>query len=278
VFFDAHADEFWREKKIMVDSNNLVAVTDREFFTEHDLRTVERNFSSHHVEHSPLVANGIQGLKELVTESDQALRHDVAQVLIDGDLVASHGFYPGLTEPLPLGFDIYRIANGEIAGQQDGLVEQAGPNASGCTQLDGPTTSNKSANTEANRDLVRTLVSDVLINHNCDNFAEYAHADGTFHQHSPNIADRAANVRSFLSQLTDDGSPLTHANDHRHLADHDFVMTHSERSIGVERHFSYGLRRVEDSKFVELRNAIAPVVEDDESAPDYSVLTSVADG
>ena len=154
----------------MVDSKNLVAAADQKLFTDHDLSTVERNFSPNHVEHSTLVGNGIPGLKELVTESSQALHHDV------------------------------------------------------------------------------------LINHNYDNVAKYAHADGTFHQHSPNIADGAANVHSFLSQVKDDGSPLTYANVHRHVADHDFVMTHSERSIGGERHFFCGLWRVEDSKIVELWN------------------------
>ena len=85
-------------------------------------------------------------------------------------------------------------------------------------------------------------------------------------------------MRSFLSQLKDDESPLIYADVHPHVADHDFVMTHSEGSIGSERHFFCGLWRVENSKIVELRNAIAPVVEDDELAQDYSVFTSVADG
>jgi predicted SnoaL-like aldol condensation-catalyzing enzyme len=89
---------------------------------------------------------------------------------------------------------------------------------------------------------------------------------------------RISSLHSFLSQLKDDGSPLTYANVHRHVADHDFVMTHSERSIGGDRHFFCGLWRVEDSKIVELWNVIAPVVEDDESAQDYSVFASVADG
>ena len=53
----------------MTDIRELVVTADRELFTEHDVTTLERNFSSDYVEHSPLVANGLQGLRDLVAVS-----------------------------------------------------------------------------------------------------------------------------------------------------------------------------------------------------------------
>ena len=49
----------------MTDIRELVLTADRELFTEHDLSTLDRNFSEDYVEHSPLVANGKDGLQVL---------------------------------------------------------------------------------------------------------------------------------------------------------------------------------------------------------------------
>ncbi|WP_367301382.1 hypothetical protein [Rothia kristinae] len=74
---------------------------------------LRRSFAADFVEHSPLVADGLAGLGTLVEEAGPSLRHDVACVLVDGDLVALHGAYPGLADDVLIGFDIYRVAGGE---------------------------------------------------------------------------------------------------------------------------------------------------------------------
>ena len=55
----------------MTDIRDLVLTADRELFTQHDLSILDRNFSEDYVEHSPLVANGKDGLRELVTGPTQ---------------------------------------------------------------------------------------------------------------------------------------------------------------------------------------------------------------
>lgn len=90
----------------------LVVEADRELFSEHDTRVLRRSFAADFVEHSPLVADGLAGLGTLVEEAGPSLRHDVARVLVDGDLVALHGAYPGLADDVLIGFDIYRVAGG----------------------------------------------------------------------------------------------------------------------------------------------------------------------
>ncbi len=76
----------------MTDIRELVVTADRELFTEHDVTTLDRHFSADYVEHSPLVADGLQGLRDLVAGAPD-MRHDVARVLVDEakGLVALHG-------------------------------------------------------------------------------------------------------------------------------------------------------------------------------------------
>lgn len=258
------------------DIRKLVVTADRELFTEHDLTTLERNFSSGYVEHSPLVANGIQGLKDLVTGAPD-MRHDVVRVLVDeaNGLVALHGSYPGLDpDDLYVGFDIYRVADGKIVEHWDGLVTETPPNESGNTQLDGTTEVDASADTEANRKLAKEIWHTFLHSQDYHSMHKFTRSEGTFSQHAGDIADGVTNMVEFLEKLKQDGSALTYDTLHRTVADGNFVLTHSEGSIAGERHSFCELWRFEDGHAVELWDAIAPVSPDDKLAHRHGAFTS----
>ena len=260
----------------MTDIRELVVTADRELFTEHDVTTLDRNFSADYVEHSPLVANGLQGLKDLVTGALN-MRHDVVRVLVDEakGLVALHGSYPGLDpDKLYVGFDIYRVADGKFVEHWDGLVTQTPPNESGHTQLDGPTEVDKSADTEANRALAKEVWHTFLQAQDYHSMDKFARLDGTFTQHSGDIADGVTNMVEFLEKLKRDDSTLTYDTLHRTVADGNFVLTHSEGSIAGERHSFCELWRFEDGYVVELWDAIAPVLPDSELAHNHGAFTS----
>lgn len=263
----------------MTDLRDLVVTADRELFTEHDLTTLDRNFAPDYVEHSPLVANGLEGLRELVTGAP-AMRHDVARVLVDEarGLVAFHGSYPGLDpDELYVGFDIYRVADGKIVEHWDALVTETPPNASGHTQLDGTAEVDASADTEASRDLVVRLWTSFLQGQDYRGVTAFTRDDGTFTQHSGDIADGVQPMVEFLEQLKRDGSALTYDRLFRTVAEGDFVLTHSEGSIAGERHFFCELWRVDDGRVVELWDSIGPVPPDDELAHPHGAFRSVAD-
>ncbi|WP_101651656.1 nuclear transport factor 2 family protein [Brevibacterium ihuae] len=264
----------------MTDIRELVLTADRELFTEHDLSTLDRNFAADYVEHSPLVANGKDGLRELVTGAGDRLRHDVARVLVDEEkgLVALHGAYPGLDpDTVYVGFDIYRVADGKIVEHWDGLVEQTPPNASGRTQLDGPTDVDGTVDSEASRAFVEKAWSRFLQGQDYAAAGEFTRADDRFAQHSGDIADGVQNMVDFLEQLKADGSALTYDTLHRSVADGNFVLTYSEGSIAGERHFFCELWRIEDGAWVELWDAIGPVAPDDELAHPHGAFASTAD-
>ena len=264
----------------MSDIRELVLTADRELFTEHDLSSLDRHFSEDYVEHSPLVENGKDGLRELVSGAGEGLRHDVVRVLVDdaAGLVALHGSYPGLDpEELYVGFDIYRVANGKIVEHWDGLVTETEPNASGHTQLDGPTEVDATADTEANRQFVTTAWSTFLQGQDYDAAGRFTREDDSFTQHSADIPDGVQNMVDFLKQLKEDGTPLTYDTLHRTVADGNFVLTFSEGSIGGERHFFCELWRIEDGRWVELWDAIGPVPADDQLAHPHGAFRSTAD-
>ncbi|MEQ4618298.1 MAG: nuclear transport factor 2 family protein [Corticimicrobacter sp.] len=237
-----------------------VARAHRELFTERDTGALERYFSPDFVEHSPLVADGLEGLRTLVAAHPD-LHHEAHRVLQDGDLVAIHGRYTGLEKQPLIGFDLYRIADGLIVEHWDGLVPEAAPNASGRSQLDGPTDPGTGHDPEQNRARVTRFFTETLIAGDYEGFRRYT--DGkTFLQHSPDIADGVEPVIAFLEKLRDEGQALDYARIHHTVADGQFVLTHSEGAIAGARHAYFELWRVQDGRIIELWDAIMPVPED----------------
>ncbi|PHM27522.1 nuclear transport factor 2 family protein [Xenorhabdus innexi] len=241
-----------------------------ELFTQHDAGVLDRYFSPHFIEHSPLIKDGLSGLRELV-QTHPELHHEAYRVLQDDDLVAIHGRFTGLdTQPL-VGFDLYRVVDGLIVEHWDGLVPQSVPNASGRTQLDGPTEAGDSHDKEKNRKLVVSFFMRALIEEHYDEFRNYTNGEA-FRQHSPDIPDGAAAVIASLQQLKDEGKGLHYSKIHRTVADGQFVLTHSEGSIAGERHSYFELWRVEKGKIAELWDAITPVPEDGQALHRYGIF------
>ncbi|OKP03310.1 nuclear transport factor 2 family protein [Xenorhabdus eapokensis] len=241
-------------------SRDLVSRAHYELFTDRDVGALERYFAPNFIEHSPLIKNGLAGLSELV-QSHPGLHHKTSRVLQDGDLVAIHGCFTGLDDQPLVGFDLYRVVDGLIVEHWDGLVPQSVPNASGRTQLDGPTEAGNSCDREKNRELVVNFFTRTLIEGHYDEFGNYTNGED-FHQHSPDISDGTDAVVAFLKQLRNEGRGLHYTKIHRTVADGQFVLTHSEGSIAGARHSYFELWRVENGKVVELWDAISPVPED----------------
>ncbi|CDH22491.1 nuclear transport factor 2 family protein [Xenorhabdus bovienii] len=241
-------------------SRDLVSRAHHELFTDRDVGALERYFAPNFIEHSPLVKKGLAGLRERV-QAHPELHHEMYRVLQDGDLVAIHGRFTGLDEQPLVGFDLYRVADGLIVEHWDGLVPQSAPNASGRTQLDGPTETGYSHDREKNRELVVNFFTRTLIEGHYDEFRNYTNGE-EFRQHSPDIPDGTAAVIAFLKQLKDEGQGLHYAKIHHTVADGQFVLSHSEGSIAGARHSYFELWRIENGKVAELWDAITPVPED----------------
>lgn len=252
------------------EMKDLVTKAHHELFNLHDTTALDRYFSEDFIEHSPLVANGLSGLRQLVEDCPD-MQHEAVRVLADGELVAIHGRFQGLDENPLVGFDIYRVKDGKIVEHWDGLVAEAAPNVSGRTQLDGPTEIVTHHDPEKNREIVTSFFKKSLIDGNYEAFKEYTH-DDQFIQHSPDIGDGVKAVIDFLNNIRNEGQGLVYSKTHRSIADGQFVLTHSEGSIAGNRHAYFELWRVDNGKIVELWDAIPAVPEDEQAVHQYGVF------
>lgn len=253
-----------QNKALVLKAHNML-------FSDKDIKALELYFSPDFIEHSPLVADGIPGLKELVANCPD-MDYTVSRVIGDDNgLVALHGRFVGLDENPLVGFDIYRVENGKIVEHWDGLVAEAPINISGRSQLDGSTEVDTKADSEANRQLVKKFFTETLIGGDYSGFRRYS--DGkTFYQHSPDIGDGVDPVIDFLEQLKADGSALVYNKIHRMVADGQFVLTHSEGSIAGARHAYFELWRVENDKIIELWDSIPAVPSDEDAVHNYGIF------
>lgn len=252
------------------DMKDLVSKAHHELFSLHDTSALDRYFSKDFIEHSPLIADGLSGLAQLVADCPN-MKHEAARVLADGDLVAIHGRFEGLDEHPLVGFDIYRVADGKIVEHWDGLVPEAAPNISHRTQLCGMSTVISTGEEQQNREIVQAFFKKALIDGNYDAFKDYAEGN-TFLQHSPDIGDGINAVIDFLNKIRQEGQGLLYSKTHRTIADGQFVLTHSEGSIAGDRHAYFELWRVDQGKIVELWDAIAAVPEDDQAVHSYGLF------
>lgn len=242
-------------------------------FDQHDTSVLDKHFADHFVEHSPLIANDAKGLRAFVEDLGDNLRYTNARVIADAanGLVALHGRFDGIEDDPFVGFDIYRVEGMKIVEHWDNLVPQAQPNASGRTQLDGPTDPGDESLTEENRNTVLEFFNRSLIGGDYSGFIDYTQ-DDQFFQHSPDIADGAQNCVDFLTKIRDEGDGLVYDQVHRTVAQGQFVLTHSEGSIGGVRHSYCELWRVENGKIVELWDAIGEVPVDSEALHQHGIF------
>lgn len=250
---------------------NLVLMADKALFTDHNLTTLDKYFTSSFIEHSPLVKDAIAGLKQLVKDAGNALKHDVKRAWADKNLVALHGSYSGLAEHLYIGFDIYRVEQGKIVEHWDALVAEQPANTSGRTQLDGDIGIKDLDKTEKNRQLVTIFFNDVLMEQNYQNIPDYTNGKA-FKQHSTEIADGSDAMQQFLVQLKQQATPLIYKKLHRTIAQGQFVMTHAEGEFQGKRTSFCELWRVENNKIVELWDAITPIPEDEQALHHYGLF------
>lgn len=257
----------------MTDIGQFVLDAHTRLFDQHDTSVLDEYFAEDFVEHSPLIADDAAGLRAFVEDLGEKLKYTNARVITDtaNNLVALHGRFDGIEENPFVGFDIYRVKDGKIVEHWDNLVPQAEANPSGRTQLDGTTDPGDESHTEDNRKTVVEFFNRSLIGGDYSGFIDYTD-DDRFLQHSPDIADGAQNCVDFLNKIREEGEGLVYDRIHRTIAQGQFVLTHSEGSIGGVRHSYCELWRVENGKIVELWDAIAEVPADSEALHQHGIF------
>jgi predicted SnoaL-like aldol condensation-catalyzing enzyme len=202
-----------------------------------------------YIQHNLGAADGLAGFGAVLQALPRgSARVDTARVFQDGDFVFSHTDYNFFGPKV--GFDIFRFENGLIVEHWDNLQTTAGPNPSGRTMVDGPTTPKDLEKTEANKALVRAFVDEILVNGEMQKLAGYFQGD-QYIQHNPHIEDGLTGLGAALEGMAKQGITMKYDRIHKVLGDGDFVLVVSEGSFAGQQSSFYDLFRVADGKIAE---------------------------
>ena len=150
-----------------------------------------------------------------------------------------------------MAFDIFRFdAEGKITEHWDNLATKADPNPSGHTQIDGYDSLEDIDKTEANRELVKNFLVDVMQGKHPEKTPEYFEGD-TYIQHNTCIADGLSGLGVALEALGKQGIAMIYDTVHQVLAQGNFVLAVSEGTFGGAATSYYDLWRVENGKIAE---------------------------
>jgi predicted SnoaL-like aldol condensation-catalyzing enzyme len=201
-----------------------------------------------YIQHNLSVADGPAGVGALAKNLPQGTKVNTVRVFQDGNFVFAHTEYNFFGPKI--GFDIFRFEEGLIVEHWDNLQETASqPSRSGHSMIDGPTTATNLDCTEANKDLMRRYMDD-LIGGRRETFPNYF--NGTqYIQHNPWVADTIPGLLAGLQALAAKGHAVVYKSVHKILGEGNFILVVAEATFGGVATGIYDLYRIEDGKIAE---------------------------
>ncbi|GAA4917203.1 nuclear transport factor 2 family protein [Mucilaginibacter defluvii] len=100
-------------------NKEIVVRAMKEFFTERDHSAIERYWQENYIQHNPLMANGHQGLRDLLEHIEPGFRWEPGIFVESNDLVLAHSQVQGWGPSPLIVVDIFRLENGRIAEHWD---------------------------------------------------------------------------------------------------------------------------------------------------------------
>jgi len=95
-----------------------------ELFIKGDLTALDRYWSDHYIQHNPMIGNGHDALKGLVTSLGPDAKAEFGLMIEEGDFVMVHSRYIGVGPKPLIAVDIFRITDGKLAEHWDVLQEE----------------------------------------------------------------------------------------------------------------------------------------------------------
>ena len=213
-----------------------------------------------YIQHNPQTQTGREGLAALFKRiSKTSPRVNIVRIFSDGDYVFGHTEYDFSTSRI--GFEVFRFEGDYTVEHWDNIQPRKGPNHSGHSMVDGPTEVADLQHTDANRECVRQFVDAVLIGTDLTQLPSFVSA--SYIEHNPDSSNGIEALRSTLNTYAPDGSlAVNYTQQHRILAQGNFVLSVSEGFFAGEHTAFYDLYRLADGKIVEhwdTREAVPPL-------------------
>ena len=209
-----------------------------------------------YIQHNPRTAEGSVGLAELFARlATTNPRVTFVRVFEDGDFAFAHNEYD--FNGIEAAFEVFRFEDGKAVEHWDNLQPIPGLNPSGRGMLDGETGITDLDLTEANREIAKRFVMEVLVARQFDRLDEFVAEELV--QHDPYTADGAAAFRASLSALHDGIPLLLYERCHRILAEGNFALCISEGSAEGVHSGLYDLFRLDGGRIVERWNTVSAI-------------------
>ncbi|MGI9293524.1 MAG: hypothetical protein ACR2PS_06030, partial [Pseudomonadales bacterium] len=152
-----------------------------------------------------------------------------------------------------VGFEVFRFEGDQTVEHWDNIQARKGPNTARYSMVDGPTQVSDPEKTEANRELVRAFIEEVVINNHFEKLSHYIDNE-CYIEHTPVLDDGLLVLTSALAQsnsIPDGDIKIRYDKLHRVLAEGSFVLSVSEGFTGGAHSSFYDLFRVADGNLVE---------------------------
>ncbi len=204
-----------------------------------------------YIQHNPQTHEGSEGLAILFKRLSQTSpRVNIVRAFEDGDFVFAHTEYD--FEQRNIGFEVFRFEEGQAVEHWDNIQRRLAPNLSNHSMVDGSSKATIDAPTEKNRELIRTFVTTVLIDHQLKKLDTYIEP-GSYVEHSPLLSDDVLTLQAAL-QIEHEATRkkrIDYQKIHRILAEGDFVLSVCEGALEGDQAAFYDLFRVSDGKIRE---------------------------
>lgn len=202
-----------------------------------------------YIQHNLDAADGLAGLGKLLQQLPKgSAKVKVVRAFEEGDYVFTHTDYNFFGPKI--GFDVFRFENGLIVEHWDNLQETVEKTPSGHTMVDGPNTVQDVGRTLANKELVRSFVSDILVSGKMEKLAGYFDGDD-YIQHNPQVADKLSGLGAALQAMAKQGITMKYDKIQKVFGEGNFVLVLSEGEFAGKHSAFFDLFRVEKGKIAE---------------------------
>lgn len=233
-------------------------------FATGDTRKAESLLAEGYIQHNLAYGTGreafVGSVSYLASASVKTTVRNI-RAFEDGDKVFLQTVYNFAGAGEQVAFDIFRIdKDGLIAEHWDNLANVAESNPSGHTQIDGTMEIADLDRTEANRELVKNFLYDVMQGNNAAKTPDYFEGD-VYIQHNTAIADGLSGLGAALASMAEQGIQMIYTTVHQVLAQGNFVLAVSEGTFGGAPTSYYDLWRVENGKIAEHWDVMETIAE-----------------
>jgi len=203
-----------------------------------------------YIQHNPQTHEGREGLAALFKRLAQSNpRVNIVRIFSDGDYVFGHTEYDFSTRRI--GFEVFRFEGDYTVEHWDNIQPRKGPNKSGHSMVDGTTEVADLGKTKTNREFVKSFIEEVMINQQFERLNAYID-ESQYIEHNPRSTDGFASLQSILAEeLTDSEFRIKYEQNHRILAEGNFVLSVCEGYFDRVHTAFYDLFRIADDKIVE---------------------------